>query len=186
MPTPRRGSRPASKSSPVRPRDSTSSSHPHHHQTADELALQEAEEILESDDEDPSSPRAVRYAELTRKREHSVEPDSTPGNNGRGSSQASVSNDGSEAESDSEAAGSSSDGSSEASSDSDSDSASDSEDSSATSDSDEDDDDELERHLMAARKAAVAREAKANSKVSTAAAVDDDGELRFEKEVNEA
>lgn len=187
MPTPRRGgSGPASKSSPSRLRDSSSSSHPNHHQTADELALQEAEEILESDDEDPNSPRALRYAELTRKREHTAESDQDPAPNGVGGTSEPNDDDGSDAESDvDDAENSSSDDSSASSSGSDSESASDSDDSSASSDSDDDGEEELERCLVAARKAAAAKEAKANSKAPVPSA-EDDGELRFEEEVKEA
>lgn len=186
MPTPRRSLGQVSKPSPSRPRDSPSSSHPHHHQTADELALQEAEEILESDDEDPNSPRALRYAELTRKREHTAEPEAATLSDGVEGASQSDDDESSEAGSDVDGGeDSASDDSSASSSDSDSDSASDSEDSSVTSDSHDDDEDELERCLAAARKAAAAKEVKASSKGPNPVA-EDDGELRFEEEVKEA
>lgn len=185
MPLPRRSLGAASKLSPRTQPETRSPPPSHHHQTADELALQEAEEILDSDDEDPNSPGARRYAELTRKREHSPEPGLTSssvraarGLSGDDHSGAGSVNSGS--------SGSGSDDSSDVSSDTDSD-ASESEASSATSDCDSDDegDDELERHLIAARKAAAAREARANGKTVDVTA-EDDGELRFDEEVKEA
>ncbi|BEI91067.1 uncharacterized protein CcaverHIS019_0311370 [Cutaneotrichosporon cavernicola] len=207
MSTPRRPVRGLASSTPSRLRK-PSTPQPHHHRTADELAIEEASQVLHGVEEQEAtpdallSPRARRYAAITHRREASV--DSTPSllktlptRSGQETRQGAEDSD-DEAlgdgvtgrDSDEEGYQRSADSSSESdasSDDSDSDSASVS-DASSNSDSDDDEDDEaeLERQLAAAKAAATKTATVSTSKSSiesaTALGENEEGELRLESD----
>ncbi|BEJ14118.1 hypothetical protein CspHIS471_0312920 [Cutaneotrichosporon sp. HIS471] len=205
MSTPRRSVRGSASSTPSRLRK-PSTPQPHHHRTADELAIEEASQVLHEVEEEEAtpdallSPRARRYAAITHRREASV--DSTPsllrtlptrsGQEARQGAEDSddealgdrVTGSDSDEEGYQRSASDSSSDSHASSDDSDSDSASAS-DASNNSDSD-DEEDELERQLAAAKAAAAKTATVSTSKSSiesaTALGEDEEGELRLESD----
>lgn len=202
MPTPRRVERASASSTPSRQRG-PSTPQPHHHRTADELALEEASEIVhevEAEEATPAallSPRARRYAAITRKREASVDP--TPSLLQALSPRAAP--EGAEASEDAElgdgvtGSDSGEEGSfpssvgysshSDASSD-DSDSDSDSDASSNNDSDDSEEEADLERHFAAAKAAAAKTttmsRSKSSNESSNALGENEDGELRLESD----